>query len=81
MDIHLLGVWHDPFREISAAAAICDIRGIDSGVPIAWAQRSRLLLPEAMIEEHIGMAWNEPFDLDLGRKNVWNVARYASEYN
>jgi len=39
------------------------------------------LLPEAMIEEHIGMAWNEPFDLDLGRKNVWNVARYASEYN
>lgn len=78
--IHLLGVWLDPFQEISAAAATCEVRGIDSGMPIAWAQRLRPLTPETDVTEHIALTWGEPFDLDLGRRNVWELVRYASEY-
>lgn len=81
--IHLLGVWNDPFQEISAAAAVCDIRGIDSGLPIAWAQRSRTIAPETDIppfEDRIGLSWGAEFDLRLGASNVWNIAKYASEY-
>lgn len=83
--IHLLGVYQDPFREITAAAAICDVRGIDSGMPVAWAQRSRGLEPDTEIppdmEDRIGLAWGAPFDLDLGRRNVWAIAKYAAQYN
>lgn len=83
--IHLLGVYNDPFQEI-AAAATCDVRGIDSGMPIAWAQRSRSLDPDSIsmfsqaYEDRIGLAWGAPFDLSLGKRNVWNLARYASEF-
>ena len=81
--VHLLGVHHDPFKEISEAAAVCDVRGIDSGMPIAWAQRYRTLAPETEMppmEDRISLAWGAPFELDLGRQNVWALARYASEY-
>lgn len=81
--IHLLGVYNDPFREISAASAICDVRGIDSGMPVAWAQRYRTLSPEADIpppDVRISLAWDAPFELDLAKNNIWEVARYAAEY-
>lgn len=80
--IHLLGVWHDPFEEMAAAAAQAPVRGIDSGIPIAWAQRHRELGPESImdVEEHLSMDWDTPIDnMELARKNVWELVRFAAE--
>lgn len=78
LHIHLLGIWEDPFVEMAAAAAQAPVRGIDSGIPIAYAQRSRILEPEMeLCEEHLSLSWDTPFDMGIARANVWNLTRYA----
>jgi hypothetical protein len=83
--IHLLGVFLDPFQEMSAAASICDIRGIDSGMPVAWAQRYLTLAPEVTVEDHLGMEWNaewtneDPHYLTRAKDNIWALVRYGSQ--
>lgn len=43
-DIHLLGVWENPYDEITRARQVCPrVRGIDTGAAVAYAQRSRVV--------------------------------------
>lgn len=70
--IHVLGIaTADPLKEITElAAADAYIRAVDTAAPVAYAQRSRHILDEVYTGEHISIAWDAPFDLDLARKNV-----------
>lgn len=81
MHIHVLGIaTNDPIAEITQlAAADVAIRAVDTAAPVAYAQRSRSL-PDmtGIVDEHISVAWEAPFDLDLARKNVLSFARHVS---
>lgn len=43
-NVHMLGVWEDPWKEVNAVRAVWrGVRGIDSGLPIACAQRNEVM--------------------------------------
>lgn len=79
--IHILGIaTGDPYAEVAALHAVFPgIRGVDTAAPVAWAQRLRPLPDPAAAGEHISIAWNEPFDLELARKNVMAFALHTAE--
>lgn len=55
--IHLLGIYEKPFEEVLRAYEVYpDIRGIDTGAPIAYAQ-ARVRLNDL---HHYSLQWNQP---------------------
>jgi hypothetical protein len=64
-NIHLLGVWASPYDEITCEYA-CNIRGIDTGAAIAYAQNGRLVTSD----EHYSLDWNGPYDSRIAERNI-----------
>ena len=59
-DIHLLGFYEDPLRELShIRARRMPIRGVDSGAPVAYAQHNMELN-----DGHASLDWNAPIPLE-----------------
>jgi len=69
MHIHLLGIQAHPRREIDAClAAYPGIRGVDSGVAAAYAQRGWFL--KSVVESPVRLRPDEPVDPVLLRHNL-----------
>jgi hypothetical protein len=66
-NIHLLGCYRNPLKEIAAAyTTLPTIRGVDTGAAIAYAQAGALLNTSA----HHSLDWNDPFDTNLTYNNI-----------
>lgn len=78
--VHVLGIaTANPLQEITElAAADASIRAVDTAAPVAYAQRSRKILDDVVTAEHISVAWNAPFDLELARQNVLDFTKAVS---
>lgn len=78
--IHVLGIaTGDPFAEIAElATGGVELRGVDTGAPVAYAQRSRKFPDPVPTGEHISLAWDAPFDLDLARENVLAFVKHVA---
>jgi len=65
-DIHLLGFYEDPLRELSHIKAMqMPVRGVDSGAPIAYAQHSM-----ALHSGHASLDWDAPIPLERIELNL-----------
>lgn len=65
--VHLLGCYENPLAEIAAAyRAMPSVRGVDTGAPVAYAQKNVTL----DFPTHSSLDWNKEFDLNLARHNV-----------
>lgn len=79
--IHVLGIaTADPFQEVKELAAVgVDLRAVDTAAPVAYAQRVRKFPDPVPTGDHISVAWDAPFDLDLARENVLSFTRFVSK--
>lgn len=81
--IHVLGIaTAEPFAEITqlaAAAGANGLRAVDTAAPVAYAQRFREF-PDTtgVVEEHISVAWEAPFEMELARRNVLSFAKHVA---
>lgn len=76
-NIHLLGCYKNPLREIRAAyRTMCKIRGVDTGAAIAYTQCGMAL----NFSGHCSLNWKAPFEPDLARHNI-DLYLHAHEEN
>ena len=67
-NIHLLGCYHDPLKEIKAARKVAPwVRGIDTAAPIAFAQHERTF---EETDEHFSLDWEGSMDYDAVISNI-----------
>jgi predicted phosphohydrolase len=75
-DIHLFGIWEDPFEEITKAAdAYPGVRGIDSGAPIAFAQQGSKVVDG----RHVSLDTHAIPDYALAVNNVLIMMDWAAK--
>lgn len=68
-EYHLLGIWDNPEEEIVPIARNFPwVRGIDSGIAFAYAQREACIYNYE--GEHVGLDWNKRCNV---RQSKWNM--------
>lgn len=79
--IHVLGIaTDDPFQEIETLAGVgVTLRAVDTAAPVAYAQRFRKFPDPVPTGDHISVAWDAPFDLDLARSNVLAFTKHVAK--
>lgn len=76
-NIHLLGIYRKPFSEVQDAVQISpDIRGIDTGAPIAWAQRG---VPFNEDFAHHSLQWKDMEETVSVLRNINRYTRFVEE--
>ncbi len=77
-DFHLLGVWDDPKAEILPIATHYPwVRGIDTGVAFAYAQRKLPLHLDEYVGEHVALDWDAAYDFDCANYNMMLLEKWA----
>lgn len=67
-NIHLLGCYENPLREIGLAyRTLPEIRGVDTGAAVAYAQAGVDLGDS---KDHHSLSWTEPIPFHLARLNI-----------
>jgi len=74
-EIHLLGVWRQPFAEVRRAAEVLPtIRSIDTGAPVAYAQRTQALNDI----KHYSLSWDAPILIELAHENLTRYKEFCN---
>lgn len=79
-NIHALGCYGDPIGEVWALQVCAsDIRGIDTGAPIAHAQHGELL--KGQYTEHRSLGWDVYYNKSLAFWNTRDLWEACNAYN
>lgn len=77
-NIHLLGVWGDPYREPKHLNIVAPwARGIDTAAPLALAQNN-LTLEDGML--HVSHSWTKSFPRAVAIRNVETMLHLVGGY-
>lgn len=69
-NIHLLGIWGDPWLEMKSFEPYLDIvRGIDTAAPFAWAQHDHVISHPSEVY-HISHTWGRRFNPTKALGNI-----------
>jgi len=79
LNIHALGCYGNPIDEVWALQVCAsDIRGIDTGAPIAHAQHGETIKHYKM---HRSLKWDEPYSKSLAFWNIRDLWEACNAYN
>lgn len=76
-DVHLLGCYRNPLREIGDVRLMPWVRGIDTAAPISYAQHNETL-------DHPkwhSLEWDRPFDYDTAMTNMDLILEECHAHN
>ncbi len=76
-DIHLLGIWAQPFHEVRTARKVTkNIRSIDTAAPIAYAQHKQKITDM----KHYSLDWNAELREHIAVSNLLSYGGFCAGY-
>ncbi len=75
-NIHMLGCYNHPLKEICAIKRFGSVRGIDTGAAVAYAQANILLDPDRDVD-HKGLDWHVQVEAELVTQNITTIENMA----